>query len=171
MDLKQLRLFDLRNQFALVHQGPVLFPTLLAGNIAYARKDASRDEIEAAARAANADQFIRNLPDGYDTTVGERGMRLSGGERQRIALARAFLKDAPVLLLDEPTSAVDTATESVIIDALDRLMAGRTTIMIAHRVSTLARCEIMLRVDHGQIVSVEARGHATAVLSVAQPGG
>jgi ATP-binding cassette subfamily B protein len=157
IDLRDLKLDDLRNQFAIVYQEPVLFSASVADNIAYARPGASRREIEEAARAANAHDFLVNLPDGYETLVGERGMKLSGGERQRISLARAFLKDAPVLLLDEPTSAVDVNTESVIMEALDRLMAGRTTLLIAHRLSTLEHCDILITVDHGRLVSVSPR--------------
>ena len=152
-DLRELKLTDLRNQFAIVHQDPVLFSASLAENILYGRSGASQADVEAAARAANAHDFIVQLPDGYDTLVGERGMRLSGGERQRVALARAFLKDAPVLLLDEPTSSVDVKTESMIIEALDRLMVGRTTFMIAHRLSTLEGCDILLEVADGRVTT------------------
>ena len=152
VDLRDVRLRDLRNQFAIVHQEPVLFSTSVADNILYAKPGATEREVEDAARAANAHDFIVGLPDGYGTIVGERGMRLSGGERQRIALARAFLKNAPILLLDEPTSAVDVKTESVIMDALERLMAGRTTFLIAHRLSTLDGCDIRLTVEHGRVV-------------------
>jgi ATP-binding cassette, subfamily B, bacterial len=155
IDLRDVALKDLRNQFAIVHQDAVLFSTTVADNILYAKPGASQRDIEDAARAANAHDFIVSLPQGYQTVVGERGMRLSGGERQRIALARAFLKDAPVLLLDEPTSSVDVATESVIMEALGRLMAGRTTFLIAHRMSTLENCDIRITVDHGHVVSVE----------------
>jgi ATP-binding cassette subfamily B protein len=109
-----------------------------------------------AAKAANAHDFITRLLDGYDTLVGERGMRLSGGERQRISLARAFLKDAPILILDEPTSSVDLRTEAVIMEAMNRLMAGRTTFMIAHRLSTLKRCNLLLMLEHGRAVAVTA---------------
>src|SRR5439155_1573171 len=137
VDLRDYRLRDLRNQFAIVLQEPVLLSTSIAENIGYARPDASMADIVAAAKAANAHAFIVNLPEGYQTQVGERGMRLSGGERQRISLARAFLKDAPILILDEPTSSVDTETESTIMEAMERLMHGRTTFMIAHRLSTL----------------------------------
>jgi ATP-binding cassette subfamily B protein len=152
-DLRELKLTDLRNQFAIVHQDPVLFSATLAENILYGRPGASQTEVEVAARAANAHDFIVQLPDGYDTLVGERGMRLSGGERQRVALARAFLKDAPVLLLDEPTSSVDVKTESMIIEALDRLMVGRTTFMIAHRLSTLEGCDVLLEVADGRVTT------------------
>ncbi len=142
IDLREYRIADLREQFSIVLQEPVLFSTSIAENIAYADPDASRSQIEAAAEAANVRDFIRALPDGYRTHVGERGMRLSGGERQRISLARAFLKDAPILILDEPTSAVDVGTEALIMEAMARLMAGRTTIMIAHRLSTLDDCHL-----------------------------
>jgi len=162
VDVRDLRLADLRRQFAIVHQDPVLFSTSLAENILYGRPGASQAEVEAAARAANAHDFITRLPDGYDTLVGERGMRLSGGERQRVALARAFLKDAPVLLLDEPTSAVDVGTEGLIMDALNRLMAGRSTFMIAHRLSTLEHCDIVLEVVNGRLTRTKS-GVARAV--------
>ena len=121
-------------------------------NIAYGRPDASIEEIEAAARAANAHDFIRLVPGGYESEVGERGVRLSGGERQRISIARAFLKDAPVLILDEPTSSVDSRTEEVILDALDRLMLGRTTFIIAHRLSTVRHADQILVMDKGRIM-------------------
>jgi ATP-binding cassette subfamily B protein len=151
VDLRDLRLADLRNQFAIVLQEPVLFSTSVAENIAYARPGASFDDIVAAARAAHAHDFIRALPAGYDTPVGERGMRLSGGERQRISLARAFLKDAAILILDEPTSSVDVHTEAVIFDAIARLMRGRTTFTIAHRLSTLDACDVRLDVAGGRV--------------------
>jgi ATP-binding cassette subfamily B protein len=150
-DVREYRLADLRNQFAIVLQEPVLFSTSLAENIAYARPDATREEIEAAARAANAHDFIVAAPNGYDTVVGERGMTLSGGERQRISLARAFLKDAPILILDEPTSSVDIATEAAIMEALERLMHGRTTFIIAHRLSTLRGCDVRLKLECGRL--------------------
>jgi ATP-binding cassette subfamily B protein len=152
IDLRDYKLADLRNQFAIVLQEPVLFSSSVAENIAYARPDASEEEIIAAARAANAHDFISRLPQGYDTVVGERGMRLSGGERQRISIARAFLKHAPILILDEPTSSVDTKTEAAILDALDRLACGRTTFVITHRMSALKRCDIILRMEQGRLV-------------------
>jgi len=151
VDVRDYRLADLRNQFAIVLQDPVLFSTSIAENIAYARPSASREDIEAAARAANAHDFIAALPEGYDTAVGERGMRLSGGERQRVSLARAFLKDAPILILDEPTSSVDVETEATIMEAMKRLMRNRTTFMIAHRMSTLDHCDVRIDVDQGRI--------------------
>lgn len=166
-DLRSYRLSDLRAQFAIVLQEPVLFSTSIAENIAYAKLDATPEEIEAAAQAANAHDFIARLPDGYDTLVGERGMRLSGGERQRISLARAFLKDAPILILDEPTSSVDVQTEAAIMESMERLMAGRTTIMIAHRLSTLEHCDDVIRIEHGRLVgrpaSVSAIRSAPAI--------
>jgi ATP-binding cassette subfamily B protein len=154
VDLRDYRLADLRNQFALVLQEPVLFSTCIAENIAYARPGATEEEVMAAARAANAHDFISRLPHGYQTQVGERGMQLSGGERQRIALARAFLKDAPLLILDEPTSSVDVRTEATILDAMRRLMKGRTTFIIAHRLNTLEGCHIRLHIEQGRLVRV-----------------
>jgi ATP-binding cassette subfamily B protein len=151
IDLRDYRLADLRNQFAIVLQEPLLFSTSIGENIAYARPEASLDDIVVAATAAGAHEFITALPDGYDTPVGERGARLSGGERQRISLARAFLKDAPVLILDEPTSAVDLRTEAQILAAMDRLMAGRTTFLIAHRLSTLQRCDERVELAGGRL--------------------
>jgi ATP-binding cassette, subfamily B, bacterial len=158
VDLRDYRLTDLRAQFAIVLQEPLLFSTSIAENIAYARDGASVEDIVAAAKAANVDDFIAGLPDGYDTEVGERGMRLSGGERQRISLARAFLKDAPVLLLDEPTSSVDVQTEAAIIEAMERLMADRTTFMIAHRLATLDVCDVRLAMADGHLADDGERG-------------
>jgi ATP-binding cassette subfamily B protein len=149
VDLRDYRVADLRRQFSIVLQEPVLFSTSIAENIAYARPEASQAEISEAAQAAGAHDFIQRLSDGYATRVGERGMRLSGGERQRIALARAFLTDAPVLVLDEPTSSVDTATEQVILEAMGRLVEGRTTFAIAHRPETLAHCDLHVEVRDG----------------------
>jgi ATP-binding cassette, subfamily B, bacterial len=151
VDLRDYRLPDLRNQFAVVQQEPLLFSSSIAENIAYARPRATEEEIIAAARAANADNFIRRLPQGYGTQVGERGAQLSGGERQRISLARAFLKDAPILILDEPTSSVDTLTEAAILEAMRRLMRGRTAFMIAHRLQTLENCNLLLVLEHGML--------------------
>ena len=154
IDLRDYKLADLRNQFAIVLQEPMLFSTTIQENIAYARPDAREQEIIEAAKAANAHDFIARLPDGYNTPVGERGMTLSGGERQRIALARAFLKDAPILILDEPTSSVDLETEALIIQAMERLMRGRTTFLITHRISTLGKCDVLLEIDYGRVSSV-----------------
>jgi ATP-binding cassette subfamily B protein len=151
MDLRDYQLADLRRQVAFVLQDPVLFSTSIAENIRYARPDASLEEVLAAAEQADAHQFIKGLPDGYDTLVGERGMRLSGGERQRIALARAFLKDGRILVLDEPTSSVDVGTEARILAAMERLSRGRTTFLIAHRASTLSRCDMWVELRGGQL--------------------
>ena len=156
MDLRDYRLADLRQQYATVLQEPVLFSTSVAENIAYARPEAGRHEIVAAAKAASAHDFIVQLPRGYDTPVGERGMSLSGGERQRISLARAFLKNAPILILDEPTSAVDLRTEALIMEALGRLMSRRTTLMVTHRPGLLESCDVRLELDHGRLAAVTA---------------
>jgi ATP-binding cassette subfamily B protein len=154
VDLRDYRLADLRNQFAIVLQEPVLFSTTIGENIAYARPGADAEQIAAAAMAANAHDFIVALPDGYDTMVGERGMRVSGGERQRIGLARAFLRDAPMLILDEPTSAVDLETEAGIIEAMDRLADGRTTFLITHRPSALRQCGLLLVIENGRLAAL-----------------
>jgi len=148
-DLRDYRLAELRAQFGVVFQESVLFSASIAENIAYARPHATEQEILAAAKAANAHDFITSLPEGYKTQVGERGAMLSGGERQRIALARAFLKSAPILILDEPTSAVDVKTEAEIIEAMERLMRGRTCFVISHRPAALEHCDMLLRVNHG----------------------
>ncbi len=153
VDLRDYRLLDLRRQFAVVLQDPVLFSLSIAENIAYAAPGATREQVVAAAQAANAHEFIERLPQGYETQVGERGVKLSGGQRQRVALARAFLKDSPVLILDEPTSSVDAKTESAIVEALERLKQGRTVIVISHRSTTLAGCSAFLTVDGGRVVA------------------
>lgn len=157
VDLRDYKLSDLRNQFAIVLQDPVLFSTSIAENIAYGRPDAGPGDIIAAAESAGAHEFIQALPDGYDTQVGERGMRLSGGERQRIGLARAFLKDAPILILDEPTSSVDMVTEAEIMEALAHLIRGRTAFIIAHRTSTLDLCDLRVEIEDGGIASIAER--------------
>jgi ATP-binding cassette subfamily B protein len=151
-DVRDLKLADLRRQFSIVLQEPLLFSGTIASNIKYGKMDASDEEMIEAAKAANAHDFISALPEGYNTLLGERGTMISGGERQRIAVARAFLRDAPILILDEPTSSIDSLTEAVILDALDRLMQGRTTILIAHRLSTLRSVDEILVMDHGEIV-------------------
>jgi ATP-binding cassette subfamily B protein len=135
-------------------QEPILFSASIADNIAYARPGASQGEVVAAAKAASAHDFVIRLPQGYATPVGERGMMLSGGERQRISLARAFLRDAPILILDEPTSSVDVGTETLIMQATEELMRGRTTFMIAHRLGTLKGCDVLLRLDGGRLAEV-----------------
>ena len=151
IDLRDYRLADLRRQFAIVLQDPVLFSTTIAENITYARPDANQDEIVRAAEAANAHEFISRLPQGYETLVGERGMRLSGGERQRISLARAFLKNAPILILDEPTSSVDQKTEALIMEAMEQLMKGRTSLIIAHRLTTLYQCNAIVEISDSRL--------------------
>jgi ATP-binding cassette subfamily B protein/subfamily B ATP-binding cassette protein MsbA len=158
-DLRDLALASVRSSVSLVLQESFLFPFSLAENIAYGRPGATRTEIEHAARAANAHDFISRLPDGYDTTVGERGATLSGGERQRIAIARALLKDAPILILDEPTSALDAETEHLLLEALDRLMAGRTTLIIAHRLSTIRNADHIIVLEHGRIAETGTHHH------------
>jgi len=151
-NLRDMEVSAVRRQVALVLQNPFLLPLSIADNIAYGRCDASRDEIVAAAAAANADRFIRRLPNGYDTLLDESGQGLSGGEQQRIAIARALIKDAPVLILDEPTSALDAETEARVMEALEHLMKGRTTFIIAHRLSTVRRADTILVLDKGEIV-------------------
>src|SRR5437879_883805 len=151
IDLREYKLADLRNQYAVVHQETVLFSTSVAENIRFAKPNATMDEVIAAETAAKAQDFIKNIQNGYDNLVGERGMKLSGGERQRISLARAFLKDAPILILDEPTSSLDVHTESAILDTIQELMKGRTTMMIAHRPSTLRDCNMILVLEDGRV--------------------
>ena len=152
IDIRHFSVTTLRSQVALVFQDPFLLPLSIAENIAYGRPEASREQIIAAAVAANADRFIRKLPGGYDTVIGERGSTLSGGERQRLAIARAFLKDSPILVLDEPTSALDAETEAELLDALQRLMVNRTTIIIAHRFSTTRHVNRVFVLARGQVV-------------------
>ena len=158
-DVRHLTLASLREQIALVTQEPFLFDDTIRSNIAYARPEATQGEIEAAAREAAAHDFILGLPKGYDTLVGEAGARLSGGQRQRIAIARAFLKNAPILLLDEATSALDTESEAQVQAALERLMAGRATLLIAHRLSTVKGADRIYVIDQGRVV--ETGDHTT----------
>ena len=175
-DVRDLQLSSLRRQVAIVLQEPFLFPFTIAENIAYGRPEATRQEIEAAARTANAHEFIERLDEGYDTVIGERGTTLSGGERQRLSIARALLKDAPILILDEPTSALDAETETRLVEALERLMAGRTTFIIAHRLSTVRRANCILVLKDGTIVErgshqeLLARGKVYAHLHEVQFG-
>jgi ATP-binding cassette subfamily B protein/subfamily B ATP-binding cassette protein MsbA len=152
IDVRDLTVSSLRSHISIVLQDPFLFPVSVAENIAYGRPEASRQEVVDAGKAANADAFIRLLPQGYDTVLAENGASLSGGERQRLAIARALLKNAPVLILDEPTSALDSVTESLILEALERLLAGRTTFIIAHRLSTIRRADKIIVLDGGRIV-------------------
>jgi ATP-binding cassette subfamily B protein len=162
-DVRDVRYRSLRRQIALVLQDPFIFPMTIRENISYGRPEASMQEVEAAARAANAHDFIVRLPQGYDSEVGERGATLSGGEKQRLSIARAFLKDSPVLILDEPTSALDARTEGLLLTALDRLMKGRMTFVIAHRLSTIRRADQILVLDEGRII--ERGTHAQLVAS------
>ena len=152
LDLRQIKVADLRKQFAVVPQESVLFATTIRDNIAFGRPDATEEEIIAAARAANAHEFITRLSDGYDTVVGERGNTLSGGQRQRIAIARALLRDAPILVLDEPTAALDAKSEELVMGALQRLMSGRTTFIIAHRLSTIRNADLIVVLEEGRVV-------------------
>jgi ATP-binding cassette subfamily B protein len=161
-DIARATQHSLRSQIAIVQQDPILFHRTLAENIAYGRPGASMAAIEQAARLANAHDFILRLPKGYGTLVGERGVKLSGGERQRVALARAFLADAPVLILDEATSSLDSESESLIQQAMERLMKGRTSIVIAHRLSTVRSLDRILVFDHGRIVEQGTHAVLTA---------
>jgi ABC-type multidrug transport system fused ATPase/permease subunit len=157
-NVQDFTLESLREQISIVGQEPILFCGSILDNIRYGRLDASEPEIFDAAKSANAHEFIMHLPDQYETEVGERGAGLSGGERQRIAVARAFLKDAPVLILDEPTAFIDVRTESAVLNALARLRQGRTTLMISHRIATIRDADKILVLDEGQIV--ESGTHA-----------
>ncbi len=149
---------SLRRNIAVIPQDTALFHRSLMDNIRYGRTDAGDDEVIEAARMAHADEFIRDLPHGYDTLVGERGVKLSGGQRQRIAIARAMLKNAPILVLDEATSALDSESERLIQESLFRLMQGKTVIAIAHRLSTIAALDRLVVMDHGVIVEDGAHG-------------
>jgi ABC-type multidrug transport system fused ATPase/permease subunit len=161
-DIRQITLASLRDQISIVLQEPLLFSGTIASNIQYGRLSASPDDVIEAAKAANAHEFIERLPQGYETQLGERGVQMSGGERQRISVARAFLRDAPILVLDEPTSSIDSRTEAVILDALERLMVGRTTFMIAHRLSTIRDADTILVLDGGRIVEQGRRAELLA---------
>jgi subfamily B ATP-binding cassette protein MsbA len=162
IDVRDLRLADLRGAIGLVPQEPALFSGTVRENIAYARPGASGEEVEAAARAAHAHEFVERLPQKYDTLVGERGVKLSGGQRQRIAIARAILKNPAVLVLDEATSSLDTESERLIEDAMERLLVGRTTLIIAHRLSTVRRADRLIVLDHGRVVE---EGNHTALVA------
>src|SRR5829696_1300690 len=151
-DIRKIKLESLREQISVVLQEPLLFSGSVAENIRYGHLDATDDEVVNAAKAANAHDFVSRMPHGYDTVLGERGAQLSGGERQRISVARAFIKNAPILILDEPTSSIDSRTEAVILDALDELMAGRTSFMIAHRLSTVRDADVIVVLKEGRLV-------------------
>ncbi|RKZ57426.1 MAG: ABC transporter ATP-binding protein, partial [Gammaproteobacteria bacterium] len=152
IDARNIQLSSLRQQITMVLQEPFLLPFSVADNIAYGQPDATREQVIAAAVAANADEFIQRLPEGYDTVISERGATLSGGQRQRISIARALLKDAPILILDEPTSALDNTTETLILESLERLMTNRTTFIIAHRLSTIRNADRIIVLKNGKIV-------------------
>ena len=152
-DARTLPLKFLREQIAVVPQDSILLSGSIADNILYGRLDASRDEVVRAARAAGCDAFVGDLPHGFDTRLGESGAGLSGGQRQRLSIARAFLKDAPILILDEPTASLDLVSERAVLGALGRLRQGRTTFVIAHRLSTVRRADRTLVLDHGTIVA------------------
>lgn len=158
-DIKQHTQKSLRRSIAYVPQEPMLFHRSLAENIAYGKPDATMEEIRKAAKQANALDFIKGLPQGFDTLVGERGVKLSGGQRQRIAIARAILKDAPILVLDEATSALDSESEKLIQDALEKLMKGRTSLVIAHRLSTIAKLDRILVLENGQVVEDDSHAN------------
>jgi len=160
-DLRTITLASLNRQFALVDQETTLFNDTIANNIRYGKPGATDEEVKSAAKAAFAHDFILQLPDGYDTNIGDRGTRLSGGQRQRICIARALLKDAPILILDEATSALDTESEKMVQQALDNLMQNRTTFVIAHRLSTIQHADIILVLEKGQIV--ETGSHSDLV--------
>jgi len=162
IDLRDLARADLRRQLALVPQDPVIFATTARENIRFGRPQASDAEVEAAARAADADGFLGRLPQGYDTYVGERGVMLSGGQRQRIAIARAILRDAPILLLDEATSALDAESERAVQTAVEKLAEGRTTLVIAHRLATVKRADRILVFEEGRIVAEGVHGALVA---------
>jgi ATP-binding cassette subfamily B protein len=157
-NVSDVRQVSLREKIAYVPQETALFHRSIAENIAYGKPDATMKEIVRAAKLANADEFISKMPDGYDTLVGERGLKLSGGQRQRIAIARAILKDAPILVLDEATSALDSESEALIQDALEKLMKGRTSIVVAHRLSTIASLDRIVVLEDGKII--EQGSHA-----------
>jgi ATP-binding cassette subfamily B protein/subfamily B ATP-binding cassette protein MsbA len=163
VDIRDIKLASLREQVSIVLQDPFLLPLSAAENIAYGRPDASREEIVAVAVAANADEFIQRLPQGYDTYLGERGSTLSGGEKQRLSIARALLKNTPIMILDEPTSALDAQTEALLMNALERLMRGRTTFIIAHRLSTIRNADRIVVIEKGRISETGTHSKLMAV--------
>ncbi|HEV2896103.1 MAG TPA: ATP-binding cassette domain-containing protein, partial [Actinomycetota bacterium] len=161
-DLRDLDLASLRRQLALVPQDPWMLDGTVADNVRFGRPDATREELEAAARATRVDELIERLPDGWETEIGEGGVRLSGGQRRRVALARAILRDASVLLLDEPTSGLDAASEQAVLDALDRAAEGRTVLSVSHRLSLAARADRVVVLDGGRVVEQGPPGELLA---------
>jgi subfamily B ATP-binding cassette protein MsbA len=153
-DVREVTLRSLRDQIGIVTQETVLFDDTIASNIAYGVPGATREQIEAAARAAHAHDFVVTLPERYETTIGERGQRLSGGQRQRLAIARALLRNSPILILDEATSSLDAESERLVQDALTTLLLNRTSFVIAHRLSTVRRADAIIVLDRGRIVEV-----------------
>jgi ATP-binding cassette subfamily B protein/subfamily B ATP-binding cassette protein MsbA len=151
VDVREYHLKSLRNQIAMVLQPPLIFPISVRDNIAYGRSEASLEEIEAAARMAHIHDLVAALPQGYDTVIGESGATFSEGEKQRLTIARAILRNAAILILDEPTSALDVSTEALVMDGIERLTAGRTTFIIAHRLSTVRSCDLILVLQDGVI--------------------
>jgi len=166
IDIRQATLKSLRAQIAIVAQEPLLFSGTVTENLRFGKPQATLEEIRRATQAAFADAFIEQLPHGYDTEIGERGLRLSGGQKQRLAIARAFLKDAPIIILDEPTSALDAESEELIKQALNRLLEGRTALIIAHRLSTIEHADTVIVLDQGRIVE-----HGRHAQLMKQPGG
>jgi ATP-binding cassette subfamily B protein len=172
--IDQMDLHDLRQRMAIVPQEPVIFSGSVIENIRYGRPDASLAEVQAAAEAAYAQEFIRDLPEGFDTYLGDRGVRLSGGQRQRIAIARAILKNPPLLLLDEATSALDAQSEKMVQAALDKAMVGRTTLVIAHRLATVQRADVIWVLERGRLMEqgthaeLQAKGGLYASLAALQ---
>ena len=152
IDLRRLNLEDYRSRIGVVLQEPFLFSGSIRKNIAYSKPDATDEEIEAAARLANVEEFVNDLEDGYETIIGENGASLSGGQKQRLAIARAILKNPSILIFDEATSALDTLSEALVQEALDRMMEGKTTIIIAHRLSTIRNSDVIVVMQNGKIV-------------------
>ena len=153
-NIRTLNLKWLRRHIGLVSQEPILFDTSIEENIRYGREDATRADIEKASREANAHDFISQLPEGYGTLVGERGVQLSGGQKQRVAIARALVRDPKLLLLDEATSALDSESEAVVQEALDKARSGRTTIVIAHRLSTIQNADLIVAIEEGEVAEM-----------------
>jgi ABC-type multidrug transport system fused ATPase/permease subunit len=162
LDVRQIKLEALRRNISMVRQDVFLFNGTVRENIRYSKPHATDEEIVAAAKIANAHHFIDSLMEGYDTQIGERGLKLSGGQKQRLAIARAVLKDAPILILDEATSSVDPETEIEIQEALQQLMKGKTSIVIAHRLSTIRNADLIAVVDDGRIVEAGSHAHLLA---------